>query len=101
MFLVQILLPLSDRAGKRFPREPFDRVTSELLARFGGLTAYTTAPARGLWEDAGRTELDVIVVHEVMTETLDEAWWADYRKTLEERFVQDAIVIRALAMQRL
>ena len=102
MFLVQILLPLYDRAQKRFPRETFELVASELTERFGGMTAYANAPARGLWEgNEGGAERDDIVVHEVMTESLDRAWWARYREVLETRFAQDEVVIRALGMDRL
>lgn len=102
MFLVQILLPLYDRAGARLPRAVFERVAAELTEGFGGMTAYANSPARGLWEDgAGQAQHDDIIVHEVMTETLEEAWWANYRSVLEGRFSQDQVVIRALKMQRL
>ena len=102
MFLVQILLPLYDSEQKRYPRAPFDLVASELLERFGGMTAYANAPAHGLWQDdGGRTEGDDIVVHEVMTESLEKSWWASYRKVLESRFAQDQIVVRAFEMQLL
>jgi len=48
MHLVQILLPIDDRAGKALPSALFDEVRRELVDRFGGLTAYTRAPAKGL-----------------------------------------------------
>lgn len=101
-YLVQILLPLRNRNAAAFARHLFDQVAHELTERFGGLTAYTRAPARGLWEHGnGTTERDDIIVHEVMTEALDERWWAEYRVTLETRFGQDEVVIRALAIHRL
>jgi hypothetical protein len=66
------------------------------------MTAYANSPARGLWEDrAGHAERDDIIVHEVMTQNLDAAWWASYRAELEARFSQDQVVVRALPMQRL
>jgi len=102
MYLVQILLPLCDRNAKPLPRELFDQVALELAERFGGMTAYARAPARGLWEArTGRTERDDVIVHEVMADALDEHWWAEYRRTLEARFEQDELVIRALPLQRL
>jgi hypothetical protein len=77
-------------------------VRAELTERFGGLTAYTRAPAQGLWaEDGGPPARDDIVVHEVMAETLDRAWWAGYRRTLEQRFAQDELVVRAHSVERL
>jgi len=101
-YLVQILLPLRDRNATPLARDLFDQVSRELSARFGGMTAYARAPARGLWEDgSGRTERDDIIVNEVMTEALDERWWAEYRVSLETRFGQDEVVIRALAIHRL
>ena len=95
MQLVQILLPLYDNAGKAFGEELFGKVRRELTERFGGLTAFTRAPAQGLWQDEGETKHDEIVVFEVMVEQLDAAWWREYRKTLEMEFRQDTVVIRA------
>ena len=95
MHLVQILLPLYDNAGAPLPRELFSRVREELTGAFGGLTAFTRAPAEGLWKDGGETTRDDIVVFEVMAERLDESWWRAYRGELEKRFRQDEIVVRA------
>jgi hypothetical protein len=100
--LVQLLLPLYDNAGLRFPAALYDQVLRELTDRFGGLTAYARAPAAGLWEEEpGKTRRDDIVVYEVMVEALDRAWWARYRETLERRFSQDELVVRAQAIERL
>jgi hypothetical protein len=100
--LVQILLPLYDPRGERFPQELYVRVKDELTQRFGGLTAYARAPAEGLWEQGpGRTQRDDIVVYEVMAEELDPTWWTQYRRQLEERFRQRELVVRAHAISRL
>jgi hypothetical protein len=102
MHLVQLLLPLYDNAGGKLAPELFAQVREELVQRFGGLTAYTRAPASGLWaEDGAHVERDDIVVYEVMVDALDRGWWAQYRRTLEQRFGQDEIVIRAQAIERL
>ena len=95
MYLVQILLPLYDNAGVPLPRELHGQVRRELTEAFGGLTAFTRAPAEGLWQDEGKTKWDDIVVFEIMSERLDEAWWSAYRSELEQRFRQDVVVIRA------
>jgi hypothetical protein len=95
MHLIQILLPLYDNAGNTFDEELFGKVRRELTERFGGLTAFTRAPAQGLWKDEGETKRDDIVVFEVMAEELDAGWWRGYRKILETEFRQDTIVIRA------
>jgi hypothetical protein len=95
--LVQILLPVADNQGRPFPGDLYGRVRRELTERFGGLTAFTRAPAEGLWKDeADRTQRDAIVVFEVMApDPLDEGWWSTYRSELERVFQQEAIIVRA------
>jgi len=96
MHLVQLLLPLYNNAGQSLAQSLFQATRRELVERFGGLTAYTRAPADGLWqEENGRTTRDDIVVYEVMVDSLDRQWWSHYRQSLEKRFEQEAIVIRA------
>ena len=92
--LVQILLPLRDNNGRKFPRAHFAAVREELVARFGGLTTYARSPARGLWTSSGQTKRDDVVIFEVMTARVAKAWWSRYRHTLERRFRQDEIVVR-------
>ena len=102
MHLVQILLPLYRRGGRRFPRAMNDRVRQELTERFGGLTAYVRSPAKGVWkEEKGRTVHDDIAVYEVMVTRLDRAWWSKYREELRERFSQEDLVIRSHPIRRL
>ena len=96
MFLVQVLLPLFDNQGHALPRALHHAVRDELTGRFGGLTAYTRAPAEGLWEDDGTgTRRDDVVLYEVMAEHLDEGWWHAYRRRLEGDFRQEQVVVRA------
>ena len=100
--LVQLLLPLYDNDGNDFPRAQFEQVARELTERFGGLTAYTRAPAEGRWRAGGAgTTRDEIIVYEVMTYPLDPGWWRDYHTQLEQRFAQDRIVIRAQSVTML
>ena len=95
MHLVQILLPLSDNDGHPFPRAQYDKVAVELTKRFGGVTAFTRAPAEGRWSGHGHANSEEVVVIEVMVERLDAVWWTDYRKGLEKRFRQQHIIVRA------
>jgi hypothetical protein len=97
MHLVQLLLPLFAADGQRLPQAVFGEVRRELVDRFGGLTAYSRSPAKGLWEDQGSVEHDDIVVYEVMVDQLDRAWWEGYRKELTDRFRQKTLVVRAQA----
>lgn len=102
-YLVQILLPLRDNDGWPFPEDDYLQVGRELGARFGGLTAYTRAPAEGVWHPgrARTTSRDDIVVFEVMVRELDGDWWREYRRDLEDRFRQDVVIVRALSMRLL
>ena len=100
--LVQLFLPLRGADGQPWPRAMLDAVRDELTARFGGATAFVRAPAAGAWEDpGGEVQRDEVVLVEVMTDRLDRAWWAAYRATLETRFDQDEVLIRASAVERL
>jgi hypothetical protein len=76
-------------------------VRQELLDHFGGVTAQLGAPAEGLWRDEGAVVLDSIVVFETMVSEVDASWWVRYRRKLEERFQQEEVVIRAIAIERL
>jgi hypothetical protein len=101
MYLVQLLLPLKDQDGKPFPRSLYRAIREELTDRYGGLTAYSRAPAEGIWDDGSEVEHDDIVVYEVMAELLDRKWWAEYRAGLEDKFEQDELVVRAQSIERL
>jgi hypothetical protein len=94
--LVQIFLPLYRPDGELQPEALFAEVRKELTKTFGGITAYTRAPAEGLWtKPSGRTAKDDLVVHEVLCDRLDPTWWSAYRSRLEERFAQREVLVRA------
>jgi hypothetical protein len=93
MKLVQIFLPLRDNRGKRFGRALFGQVRRELVGRYGGLTAYSRAPARGLWRSPRGTQSDDIVIFEVMAPRLNVGWWRTYRRRLEQRFRQEKLLV--------
>jgi hypothetical protein len=105
MYLVQLLLPLYAQDGARLPQALFAGVRQELVDRFGGLTAYSRAPARGVWADdegeGKRVEHDDIVVYEVMVDGLDRPWWRAYREALTVRFAQKELVVRAQRIELL
>ena len=102
MYLIQLLLPVRDESGEPFPRAYYDTLARGLTDRFGGVTAYTRAPAAGLWEESsGEKVRDDVVIYEVMADALDESWWTETRKRLEAQFEQHELVIRAHEIQRL
>ena len=95
MYLVQLLLPLYDNAGRRFPQSKLNRVKIRLTRAFGGITMFKRSPAEGLSEQASGVVRDDIVIFEVMTPALDRRWWKNYRVRLEQEFSQDRIIVRA------
>ena len=101
-YLVQLILPVYDNHGAPIGRESFAQVRRELTERFGGVTAYTRAPAEGTWESPeGDVHRDDVVVVETMIEQLDRQWWADYSRELASRFRQQTVLVRALTYETL
>jgi hypothetical protein len=102
MHLVQLLLPVNDNNGRRFPPNYFNEVREDLTERFGGVTAFIRAPAVGLWkESANDITRDEVAMFEVLADQLDGDWWAKYRKQLESRFRQDEVLIWSSSITRL
>jgi hypothetical protein len=101
MVLIQLLLPTTGAAGAN-RRVALADTRRELAERFDGLTAYLRSPAKGSWTAPdGRTEEDDVVMVEVVTDTLDRAWWRTYAVTLAERFGQESIHLRVLPVELL
>jgi len=95
MYLVQLLLPLADNHGRSFPDDLMRGIQRELSERFGGLTAYTRAPAKGIWiQSEGQLQEDIIVI-EVMAQALERSWWEKFRQQLQKLLDQKQLVIRA------
>ena len=95
MHLIEILLPLRDRRNEPFPSHYYDSLAEKLTHSFGGVTSFVRAPAEGRWHNGEGTEDDDIVVIEIMTASLDRAWWHELRLDLEKQFDQDELVIRS------
>jgi hypothetical protein len=101
MYVIQILLPLSDNAGKPFAEATLQAIHQELTRRFGGLTAFTRAPAEGVWAHDGQHAKDDIVVVEVMTDELDRDWWGAFRRRVEGELSQERLIVRAQPIEML
>jgi hypothetical protein len=101
LVLIEIFLPLADNNGRLFDQSQFDEIHNTLIDQFGGLTAFSRAPARGLFESGGKTTKDDILIIEVMANSLDRPWWAEFRSTLEARFQQQEILLRASEVAKL
>jgi hypothetical protein len=98
MVLIQLLLPAANAAD----RSALAETREELAARFSGLTAYVRSPAKGVWTAPdGELARDDVVMVEVVTKTFDRGWWKNYTGTLERRFAQSAIHVRAWPVELL
>ena len=94
--LIQMLLPTRSPEGSAFPDDLLRRTREELVERFGGITAYTRAPATGVWTSPeGDVEVDSVVMIEVVSEDFEKVWWHSHAETLKKRFRQESIHIRA------
>lgn len=102
MHLIHLFLPLYDNDHQALPKSLFAEVRDELIDRFGGLTAHSRAPVDGLWQDDDSHAVrDDLVIYEVMTPELDRAWWSEYGASLETRFRQEHVLIRAQQVELL
>ena len=100
MHLIQIFLPLSDDTGQRFQRDEYESVEQTFISQFNGFTAYRRAPAKGLWRSpSSEVQEDELVIYEVMADTIDRDWWTEYRKSLEQQFKQQEVLIRAQSIE--
>lgn len=102
MWQIQIFLPIYMDSCEPFPDEFFGEIKTELTDKFGGLTMYTRAPAKGLWKgDEGKVVKDDIAIYEVMAHEIDRGWWKGCRVKLEKQFEQAEIIIRAWQIESL
>jgi len=101
MYLIQILLPLYTNEGEAFEQRAYDRVRDELTKKFGGVTAFRSSPAEGVWKEGGRISRDAIIIFEVMADEQERDWWTNYRVELEARFRQEKMIVRAIPLEQL
>jgi hypothetical protein len=95
VILIQLLLPIAGRVAQH----EFERTRDELVARFGGVTAYVQTLAEGVWtRPDGRQEADRSIMVEVVAPTFDRPWWHAYAIDLAVRFDQQVIHVRAMTI---
>lgn len=95
MKLIQVFVPLTDNAGNRFPESYFAGLKSAFSEKYGGVTVYKQTPVEGFWKETeATTEKDVLVIFEVLTDTLDTSYWKDLKTQLETTFRQKDLLIR-------
>ena len=101
MYLLELLLPLTDNTNQAFEPEYFVRVQQQLTEKFGGLTAFTRTPAEGLWkpDKSSKTHQDDIVIFEVLSPGFNKTWWLQYKEELKSIFRQQDIIIRVTKVE--
>jgi hypothetical protein len=101
MVLIQMLLPTRAK-GEAFSNDLLRQTRREMVKQFGGITAYTRAPASGAWTSPdGAVEQDNVVMVEVLADAFDKSWWREYADVLKKRFSQESIHIRAVVAETL
>lgn len=99
MHLVEVFIPISPSAAGF---ERLEQIKRALTARFGGVTAFTRAPAEGLWKTSSHSiEADQIVIVEVMVPDIDLGWWEGFKSKLERELGQKEILVRYSAVERI
>ena len=101
MYLIQLLLPLRDNEKRSIPAEHFNAVRTDLTRRFGGVTAFIRAPAKGLWEEDEELHQDDVVMFEIIAENFAKDWWRQYRTQLQHLFKQKEVLIWATNVEKL
>lgn len=90
-----MLLPVARGAHGNASATTLRDVTRELGHTFGGLTAYSRAPAQGRWRhDGGGEERDDLVVVEGMVERVEPESWSSFRSRWAAGLGQDELVVR-------
>jgi hypothetical protein len=98
MHLVQLLLPMANNQGVRYPDPLIQTIKSLLVEKYGGVTAFTRAPAEGVWAHDGKRDHDDVAMIEVMMATFDRRWWAEFKIHLEQKLAQKEILIRSFTI---
>ncbi|RLP22749.1 hypothetical protein [Mesorhizobium sp. YM1C-6-2] len=94
MYLVEVFVPLDRGDGSPVHHHEIRALVRRLADRFGGATAFSRAPAQGLWKESDGISQDRIVIAEVMVDTLDRSWWTAFKEELERDLQQEQIVVR-------
>jgi hypothetical protein len=101
MYLMQLLLPTRSPDGAPLS-DAVRQTRDELVAQFGGVTAYLRSPAAGAWTaPGGHVEEDAVVMVEVVADQFDRAWWRTFAGRLKQRFNQEAMHVRATTIEML
>jgi hypothetical protein len=99
MHIVEVFVPLTRGDGSPVSQNEIRGLVRGLAERFGGATAYSRAPAHGLWKEGSAITHDRIVILEVMAEELDRSWWRDFKEQLERELDQEQILVRSAETQ--
>jgi len=97
-----LYLPLTDNAGRPFPKEKFVAVENQLVDRFAGLTAQQREfPLRGIWQGETQLYFDQVIIMTVLDfqPRGSSRFIAQLRQSLLADFVQLEILITESALR--
>ena len=91
----EVMIPLADNDGNRFPMEEIIQVRNNLTDEFGGCRSQPLAPFEGTWVDENKVYLDelmLFIVDAPRTDTSIE-WFLKYKEHLKQKFTQIEIYL--------
>ena len=91
-FITQVLLPIFDNRGRRFPRALYRPFHQRMVERFDGWTQKHRAV--GAWQSpTGVLYIDKHFVYEIAHKTRSLAYWRAEKARLKREFEQEEIWI--------
>ena len=91
----ELLIPLSDNKGQRFPSSTIEGVGETLLGRFGGCRCQPFSPHLGSWKHRGHVYRDQLLLFTVDGPRSDESltWMIGFKQRLKRQFKQLEIYV--------
>ena len=86
----ELLIPLADNQGRRFPWPKIERVSAALLEPFEGCRSQPLTPYMGLWRYRGVVYREGLLLFIVDAPRSDESldWMRNFKERLKKQFGQ-------------
>jgi hypothetical protein len=98
-FITQVLLPMFDNRGRRFPPASYQPFHERMVERFDGWTQ--KQKALGVWQSPGGIRYkDKHLVYEIAHKTRNLGFWRAEKERLKREFEQEEIWIVQLEIYR-
>ncbi len=91
----EVLIPLADNEGNKFPAEQIIQVRDDLTAEFGGCRSQPLAPFIGTWVNGSRLYIDELMLFVVDAPRTDASidWFLQYKEHLLQQLCQVEIYL--------